>query len=198
VTGSAESTGNPSAPVDSPDTPATVTAVGGRARAVTTMILTSLVVLTADILVKVWMVASMEDHAPVRLLGGAVYLVVTRNSGAAFSIGTQHTYLFPLITLAVLTWISFMALRLRSMPWAVALGLVMGGALGNFIDRIFRAPGFFVGEVVDYLALFAPSSRWFPIFNLADSALSVGVVLALILVLTNRHHDGTRHQHSDQ
>ena len=78
---------------------------------------------------------------PVQLLGGAVYLSLTRNSGAAFSLGSDYTFVFPIIALVVLGWIGWMARRLRSVPWAIALGLVLGGALGNLVDRIFRAPG---------------------------------------------------------
>ena len=64
-----------------------------------------------------------------------VYLSLTRNSGAAFSMASGHTWVFPLIALVVVGWIVWMAVRLRSMPWAVALGLVLGGALGNLTDR---------------------------------------------------------------
>jgi signal peptidase II len=99
---------------------------------------------------------------------------------------------FPLITLIVVGWIAFMAARLRSVPWAVALGLVLGGALGNFTDRIFRAPGPLLGHVVDMISAFGPYGRHFPVFNIADSALTCGVVLAILLEFTGRQRDGTR------
>ena len=85
-----------------------------------------------------------------------------------------------------------MALRLRSLPWAVSLGLVLGGALGNLIDRIFRAPGPFVGHVVDMISLFDPYGQVWPVFNLADSSLVCGVLLAVLLELTGRQRDGRR------
>lgn len=150
------------------------------------------VVLALDLLTKYLAVDMLSDREPVRLLGGAVYLVLTRNSGAAFSLGQQYTFVFPAVTAAVVTWIVWMARRLRSVPWAVALGLVLGGALGNFMDRVFRAPGPFVGHVVDFISVFDDHGQVFPVFNVADSALVTGVCLAVLLELTGRRRDGTR------
>jgi len=147
------------------------------------------VVLAIDLVTKYLAVARLSDHPPVRLLGGAVYLVLTRNSGAAFSLGTGYTFVFPVVSLLVIGW---MAARLRSVPWAVSLGLVLGGALGNLGDRIFRAPGFMVGHVIDFISVFSTDGHVFPIFNAADSALCCGVVLAILLELTGRRRDGTR------
>jgi signal peptidase II len=129
---------------------------------------------------------------PVRILGGLVYLSLLRNSGAAFSLGSDYTWVFPLITLVVLGWILWMARKLRSIAWAVALGLVLGGALGNLGDRLFRAPGPFQGKVVDMISLFAPYAEKFAVFNVADSCLTIGVVLAVLLELTGRQRDGSR------
>lgn len=148
--------------------------------------------LLADAGTKHLAVVALEDREPVRLLGGAVYLTLTRNSGAAFSLASDHTWVFPIIATAVVGWIGWMALRLRSRPWAVALGLVLGGVLGNLTDRIFRAPGAFVGHVVDMVSLFDPYGQVWPVFNLADSALVSGVALAVLLELTGRQRDGTR------
>lgn len=163
-----------------------------RRRAVVVLASIALVALLADLLTKHLALLSLDDRPPVRLLGGAVYLTLTRNSGAAWSIGSDHTWVFPLITIGVVGWIAWMALRLRSLPWAVSLGLVLGGALGNLVDRIFRAPGYFVGHVVDMVSLFDPYGRVWPVFNLADSALVSGVVLAVLLELTGRQRDGSR------
>jgi signal peptidase II len=110
----------------------------------------------------------------------------------AFSLGQDYTFVFPMVTLVVAGWIGWMARRLRSVPWAVALGLVLGGALGNLLDRLFREPGPFVGHVVDFFSVFDPHGRVFPVFNVADSALVIGVCLAVILELTGRRRDGTR------
>ena len=163
-----------------------------RRRAITILAATAVVVLLADSGTKQLALAALQEREPVRLLGGAVYLTLIRNSGAAFSLGSGHTWLFPLITAAVIGWICWMAVRLRSVPWAISLGLVLGGALGNLADRLFRAPGFLVGHVVDMVSLFDPYGQAWPIFNLADSSLVCGVVLAVLLELTGRQRDGNR------
>lgn len=163
-----------------------------RGRASVILLLAAAFAVLADQVTKYLTVLLLSDRAPVRLLGGAVYLVEVRNSGAAFSLGRDHTFVFPLITIGVVGWIGWMALRLRSVPWAIALGLVLGGALGNLVDRIFRAPGPFVGHVVDMVSLFDDQGRVWPVFNLADSSLVVGVLLAIVLEMTGRRRDGTR------
>ncbi|MGN9804159.1 signal peptidase II [Micromonospora sp. L32] len=163
-----------------------------RRKAVVVLASIALAALLADLFTKHLALVTLDDRGPVRLLGGAVYLTLTRNSGAAWSIGADHTWIFPLITIGVVGWIVWMAVRLRSLPWAVSLGLVLGGALGNLTDRIFRAPGHFVGHVVDMVSLFDPYGQVWPVFNLADSALVSGVLLAVLLELTGRQRDGSR------
>jgi signal peptidase II len=135
---------------------------------------------------------NLADAEPVRLLGGAVYLVHTTNSGAAFNLGSGYTWVFPVIAFAVIGWIGWMTRRLRSRPWAVALGLVLGGAIGNLVDRLFRPPGPFRGEVVDMISVFDPYGQVWPVFNVADSSLVIGVLLAVWLELTGRRRDGSR------
>ncbi|MEU5905649.1 signal peptidase II [Micromonospora sp. NPDC047527] len=167
---------------------------GGRARRRAVVILTgvALVSLLTDLLTKHLALAGLTDREPVRVLGGLVYLSLTRNSGAAWSIGSDYTWVFPLITIGVVGWIVFMALRLRSLPWAISLGLVLGGALGNLTDRIFRAPAPLHGHVVDFVSVFGPYGEYFPVFNVADSSLFCGVVLAVLLEVTGRQRDGRR------
>jgi len=148
--------------------------------------------LAVDQVVKHLSVTLLDPHEPTRILGGLVYLSLVRNSGAAFSLGSGYTFVFPVITLIVIGWIGWMALRLRSVPWAVALGLVLAGALGNLTDRLFRAPGFLHGHVVDMFSVFAPYGERFAVFNVADSCLCVGVGLAVLLELTGRQRDGSR------
>jgi signal peptidase II len=149
-------------------------------------------VLVADVLTKVAAVARLEGHPPVELLGGAVYLVLVRNPGAAFSLATGYTWVLSLVAVAVVVVIARIARRLRSTGWAVALGLVLGGALGNLGDRIFRTPGPLQGHVVDVVSLFAPDGSVWPVFNLADSCIVSGGVLLVLLALTGRELDGTR------
>ena len=153
---------------------------------------TAVVAVGLDQLVKELSTNNLTEGEPVRILGGLIYLSLLRNSGAAFSLGSGYTWVFPLITLAVIGWIIWMGRRLRSVPWAISLGLVLGGALGNLTDRLFRAPGPFEGHVVDMISLFNPWGQGFAIFNIADSCLSVGVALAVLLELTGRQRDGSR------
>jgi signal peptidase II len=161
-------------------------------RAVSVLTVTALLALVVDQVVKYLSVQHLDPSDPLRILGGALYLSLVRNSGAAFSLGSDYTFVFPIITLVVVGWIAWMARRLRSLPWAVALGLVLGGALGNLGDRLFRAPGPFQGRVVDMFSLFAPYGERFAVFNVADSCLSIGVCLAVLLELTGRQRDGHR------
>jgi signal peptidase II len=145
-----------------------------------------------DQLTKQLAVAHLAGGEPVRLLGGALYLVYTTNSGAAFNLFSSYTWVFPLVAFAVIGWIGWMMRRLRSLVWAVALGLVLGGAAGNLVDRLVRAPGPFRGEVVDMISVFAPDGSVWPVFNLADSSLVVGVLVVVGLELTGRRRDGSR------
>ena len=154
--------------------------------------LTAALAVTLDQIVKALATHHLTEGEPVRVLGGLIYLSLLRNGGAAFSLGSRYTWVFPVITVAVIGWIVWMGRRLRSVPWAVALGLVLGGALGNLADRLFRAPGPFRGHVVDMISLLAPYGRGFAIFNIADSCLTIGVALAVLLELTGRQRDGSR------
>ncbi|MEV0272987.1 MAG: signal peptidase II [Hamadaea sp.] len=161
-------------------------------RAVLTLIAVAVVIIGLDAATKEWATNTLEGADPVRLLGGLVYFSFTRNSGAAWSMGSNYTYVFPFIAFAVAAWIGWTARKLRSLPWAIALGLVLGGALGNLVDRVFRYPGGISGHVVDFISLFGPYGQRFPIFNIADMALSFGVCLAILLEFTGRQRDGSR------
>lgn len=154
-------------------------------------------VLVLDVVSKLLVVATLPpSHMPVRLLGGALYLDQTRNSGAAFSLGTGFTAVLTVVAVVVVVVIVRAAARMRSTGWAVALGLVLGGAVGNLVDRIFREPGFGRGHVVDWISLFGPLGQHFAIFNLADSGITCGAVLAAILALLGIDLDGSRHGRS--
>jgi signal peptidase II len=150
------------------------------------------VILALDAISKAIVVAKLpEDHAPVRVLGGAIYLQQTRNSGAAFSLGTGFTVILTVIAVAVVVFIVRTAGRMRSTAWAIALGLILGGALGNLADRVFRAPGIGRGHVVDWISAFGPNGDKWPIFNIADSAIVCGAILAAILMLRGIDIEGT-------
>lgn len=155
-----------------------------RSRKVGLFVSVAAIVLALDVAAKLIVVAKLpETHAPVRILGGVFYLQQTRNSGAAFSLGTGFTIILTLVAIAVVVVIARTAGRMRSAGWAVALGLILGGALGNLADRVFRAPGFGRGHVVDWISVFGPDAKYWPIFNLADSAIVCGALLAAVLAL---------------
>lgn len=150
-----------------------------------------------DLVSKLLVVANLGiGHRPVRVLFGALYLVQTRNSGAAFSLGTGATVILTLIALVVVAVIIRTARQLRSVGWATALGLILGGALGNLVDRIFRDPGVGRGHVVDWISLFSNDGRYWPIFNLADSAIVCGAVLSAILALRGIDFEGSTASHA--
>jgi signal peptidase II len=150
--------------------------------------------LALDVVTKIAVVANLEGNPPVKVLGGLFYLDVLRNPGAAFSMATGMTWLLALLAIAVVGVIVWLAPKLRSPGWAVGLGLVLGGACGNLGDRLFRAPGPLQGHVVDFLSFLAPGGHVFPVFNVADSCITCGGILVVLLSLLGRDFDGTVHR----
>lgn len=162
--------------------------VGGEPRRRVAILLgVALLVLALDIVTKVTVVATLSDRAPIRLLGGFLKLRVDRNPGAAFSFGPSLTILFSLIAIAVIVVILRSSRRIHSLGWAIAFGLLLGGATGNLVDRFFRWPGPFRGWVVDWIQV----PHW-PVFNLADSAIVCGGVLLVLLSARGIRIDGHR------
>ncbi len=147
----------------------------------------ALVVLALDIGTKVLVVAELEGRRTVELLGGQLLLRVSRNPGAAFSFAEGATLLFTAVAVAVVVVILRVARRLHSSGWAAALGLLLGGASGNLVDRLLRSPGPGRGAVVDFIDF-----QVWPSFNVADSAIVTGGVLAVLLSLRGIELDGTR------
>jgi signal peptidase II len=145
--------------------------------------------LALDVISKAIVVATLPDRPPIKLLGGLLTLRVLRNSGAAFNIGNGMTLVFTVIALGVVVAILRYARKLRSLPWAVTLGLLLGGALGNLADRMLRSPGVLRGHVVDWIEL----PHW-PVFNLADASIVCGGVLAVLLASRGLQVDGTVHR----
>jgi len=133
-----------------------------------------------DLATKIWAVNSLSARNPIKLLGSFFQLTLVRNSGAAFSFATGATVVFTCIAIAAVITIVYFSTKITSPGWATALGLVLGGVLGNLTDRLFRSPGFFKGEVIDWLEL----THW-PVFNLADSAIVVAAFLAIVLSIRN-------------
>jgi len=141
---------------------------------------------TLDLGSKLVAVSRLEGQEPVAIAGRVLTLQVFRNSGAAFSTGQAFTAVFTAIAVAIVAVIVRVARRLQSLPWAVALGLLLGGALGNLTDRIFRAPGVFRGHVVDFISV-----EHFAVFNLADSAIVCGGALMVLLSIRGTSLDGS-------
>jgi signal peptidase II len=144
-------------------------------------------VLLVDQATKVWAERSLEVGVPREVIGDWLQFRLTYNPGAAFSLGTGYTVVLTVVAIAVVVVVIRMARNLGSLGWAVALGLLLGGALGNVTDRIFRDPAPFRGHVVDFIEL----PHW-PVFNVADCAITVAAVLFVLLSLLGVHLDGRR------
>jgi signal peptidase II len=110
---------------------------------------------------------------PVDIIEGALTLRLTYNSGGAFGVLQGLPGFFLIATLVVIVLILFWARRLEDRSWAIPLGMILGGGLGNVTDRVVRDTG---GRVVDFIDL-----HWWPVFNLADASIVVGVGIILLL-----------------
>ena len=169
--GEGQPTPPPTAP---PPTAAPVVAGPGHRRGLVAAVAAAVVAL--DQLTKAWAVAALGD-GPVALLGGA-RLALAYNRGAAFGLGGD---LVPVLAVGALAVVGILALRgdaTADVGVALALGGVLGGALGNLTDRLARGPGLLDGAVVDFVDL-----RWWPVFNLADVAITVGTIALVLLGL---------------
>jgi len=129
----------------------------------------------------------LDGKPPVEVIGHWVQFTFLRNPGAAFSFGTSYTFIFTAIAVAVAVVIERTSRRLGSVGWSIALGGLLGGAVGNLIDRLVREPGIMRGHVVDFIAF--PN---FPVFNLADSAIVCSSILMVLLALRGIELDGGR------
>jgi len=146
------------------------------------------VVLVADAVSKLIVVAQLvQGDRPIDVIPSVLDLQLTRNPGAAFGFAAGATVIFTVVAAGVVVFIVRAARKLGSVGWAWALGLLLGGALGNLGDRMFRAPGPLRGHVVDWIHL----HHW-PVFNIADSGVVIGGLLAVLLSMRGIHLDGTR------
>lgn len=142
-----------------------------------------------DLISKLIVVARLEHRDAIELIGTVLRLEVVRNKGAAFGIGEALTIVLTVIAVVVIAVIARIARKLYSTPWAIALGMLLGGAFGNLTDRVFRSPGVFRGAVVDFIA-----PTHFAVFNLADSAIVCGGILIVLLSFRGLDPDGTVHR----
>ena len=133
-----------------------------------------------DFATKSWALNTLDSRNPVKLIGNFLQLTLYKNSGAAFSLAQGATIIFTFFAISVVAAIAYYSIKITSSGWSIVLGLALGGILGNLTDRIFRAPGFFTGHVIDWIQL----PNW-PVFNLADSAIVVAASIAVILSIRN-------------
>jgi signal peptidase II len=163
-----------------------------RSRALTIMLTVAAVVLAADAISKALVLQRLREHQPVQLLHGLITLDLTFNAGAAFGVGTSYTAVIALIVCGVIVYIIRTARRLRSLAWTIGLGLLLGGAMGNLGDRLFRAPGPLRGQVVDWINL--PHFPW--TFNLADASITCAAVIIAFLAIRGVRIDGSAPAHT--
>ena len=132
------------------------------------------VVVALDQVTKHWALQALAD-GPIDLVG-SLRLALVFNDSAAFSIGGGRTTLIAVLGVGLATAIVVMGLREQRRGWAIGLGIILGGALGNLTDRLLRnGDGFLGGHVVDMIDV-----QWWPVFNVADAALWVGVGVLLV------------------
>lgn len=143
-------------------------------------------VLLLDVITKVLAVELLMPGQPVSIIGDTVTWTLVRNSGAAFSMATGYTWVLTLVATGVVVGIIWMGRRLVSVWWAIGLGMILGGALGNLVDRFFRSPGPLRGHVVDFLSV-----GWWPVFNVADPAVVGGAILLVVLSLFGYDFDSS-------
>lgn len=137
---------------------------------------TALAVLIVDQGTKYLATQQLVFGEPVQVIGSVLQLTLVRNAGAAFSLGTGFTVVLSAVAIIMVVIIVRFATRIGSAWWAVALGGLLGGALGNLGDRLFRPPGVLRGQVIDFIQV----PHW-PVFNIADSAIVVSAAIMVVL-----------------
>ena len=162
-----------------------------RHRLVLLVVVLSVVVLGLDQLTKWRALDALVPGERVDVVGSLLGLELVFNPGAALSIATGMTWVLTIIAAVVVVVVARVSRRLGSRTWAVAFGLLLGGALGNLVDRFFRAPGPARGEVVDFIAY----GNWF-VGNVADIAIVVAAVLVVLQTLRGVRLDGARGRRS--
>jgi len=135
-------------------------------------------VLACDLASKALAVRFLEGQDSIKILGNVLKLSFARNPGAAFSLGTGSTLLFTVVAIGISVALVIGLGKVENKNWALALGGVLGGSLGNVVDRFFRSPSFLHGHVVDFIEF-----PHYPLFNLADSAIVISGIFIAWLAL---------------
>jgi len=149
-----------------------------RRSAILVVVPVAAVVVLLDQLTKAWALASIQGQPATEVLGKWLQWSFATNSGAAFSFGRGNTWVFTLVAAVIIVVVLYYTPKVTNRWWAVAMGLILGGGMGNFIDRMIRDPSIGQGHVVDFIRV----PNW-PIFNVADMAVVSGAVLAVFLTL---------------
>ena len=144
-----------------------------------TIWLTAVTIWLFDFATKTWALSNFSSD-PQPVIGTFLQFTLLKNSGAAFSFASGFTLIFSLLAIAVVATTIRFAGRITSRGWLTCAGLLLGGVLGNLTDRAFREPGFFLGHVIDWIQI----PNW-PIFNIADIAISTAALLAFIQTMRN-------------
>lgn len=150
-------------------------------------------IIAVDQITKWAVVEKLEEQRAYPVIGEFFRLYLVRNPGAAFSMGTNATIIFSIFQLIAFLACIVLALRTRYMAGALPIGLIGGGAAGNLLDRVFREPGGMHGHVVDFLSFGS-----FAIFNVADAAITVGVVCYLIYAFFIEPANHVREERKEQ
>ncbi len=145
-----------------------------------------------DVVSKVVAVETLTGRPPVQVVGEYLQLTLARNPGAAFSTGTSYTLALSFVAIAAVLVVLWVARRLGSLGWAIGLGFLLAGVMGNLTDRIFREPGPLRGHVVDFFMF--PN---FPVFNVADICINIAAATIIIQALRGIRVDGLRHDDVD-
>lgn len=138
----------------------------------------AIVIVAVDQLTKWWAEENLSDGQVIPVIGDWIRFVLVYNPGAAFGLGTGYTWILALVAVAAAVAVGWYAWKVRSLAWAIVLGMILGGAITHAGDRLFREPGFARGHVVDFIGYF----DWF-VGNVADIMIVLGAALAVILVL---------------
>lgn len=158
-------------------------------RALSVLVTVAVLWVGFDQLTKYLVVTNMHENERVTVFGDILQFVFVRNSGAAFSFASGATWIFSILATGVVIAIVVMARRIRSVRWGLVFGLLLGGVLGNLLDRLFREPSFGLGHVVDFV-----STPWMipAIYNVADIGICVAMALFILLTLLGVGLDGRR------
>ena len=162
--------------------------LSGRSAGILALVLAA-VVFAIDQGTKYLVVTQMQLGERITVIDGLLWWYSIRNSGAAFSMGENVTWIFTLVMIAAAAVVLYLLRRTRALSWTLALGGLLGGICGNLFDRLFREPGFGSGHVVDFISV--PN---FAIFNIADSAICVCMAFIVLLNFKGLNLNGTRVQ----